>query len=186
MMTEISLNILDVAQNSVRAEASLIEITVCADTKADLLTVIIKDNGCGMSEEQVKKVTDPFFTTRDTRSIGLGVPFFKLSAESTGGSFSLESKRGEGTTVTAAYVLSSIDRMPLGDMTETIHSLIVYNGHIDFAYTYSVDDKSFTLDTRELKEVLGEDVSFAEPEVSAYIKDYLTENKAEADGSVSL
>jgi len=177
MMTEISLNILDIAQNSVRAEATLIEITVAVDNAADTLTVTIKDDGCGMTAEQIDRVTDPFFTTRNTRDIGLGVPFFKFSAELTGGSFSLDSEVGKGTVVKAVYVLSSIDRMPLGDMTETIHSLVVYNGHIDFCYIYSVDERSFTLDTREFKEVLGDDVSFAEPDVSAYIKEYLTENE---------
>lgn len=178
MMTEISLNILDVAQNSVRAEASLIEISVEADTKTDRLTVMIKDNGCGMSEEQVASVTDPFFTTRTTRKIGLGIPFFKQSAEITGGSFSIDSKLGVGTVTTAVYVLSSIDRMPLGDMTTTIHSLITMNTHIDFLYIYSVDGKSFTLDTREFKEILESD-ELDNPEVSAFIMNFLKENHAE-------
>ena len=179
MMTEISLNILDVAQNSVRAEATLIEISVSADTQKDSLTVIIKDNGCGMSEEQVMSVTDPFFTTRKTRKIGLGIPFFKQSAEITGGSFSISSKIGEGTVTQAVYVLSSIDRMPLGDMTQTIHSLITMNTHIDFLYTYSADDKSFSLDTREFKEILESD-RLDLPEVSEFIKNFLKENHAEA------
>lgn len=178
MMTEISLNILDVAQNSVRAEASFIEISVEADTKTDRLTVTIKDNGCGMSEEQVRSVIDPFFTTRTTRKVGLGIPFFKQSAEITGGSFSIKSKLKEGTVTQAVYVLSSIDRMPLGDMTSTIHSLITMNTHIDFLYTYSVDDKSFNLDTREFKEILGSD-ELDNPEVSAFIMNFLKENHGE-------
>lgn len=178
MMTEISLNILDVAQNSVRAEATLIEISVAADTVQDRLTVVIKDNGCGMSEEQVRNVTDPFFTTRTTRRIGLGIPFFKQSAEITGGSFTIKSELGVGTVTEAVYVLSSIDRMPLGDMTQTIHSLVTMNTHIDFLYTYSVDDKSFVLDTREFREILGSG-DFDAPEVSAFIKDFLKENHAE-------
>ena len=178
MMTEISLNILDVAQNSVRAEATLIEISVAADTVQDRLTVVIKDNGCGMSEEQVRNVTDPFFTTRTTRKIGLGIPFFKQSAEITGGSFTIKSELGVGTVTEAVYVLSSIDRMPLGDMTQTIHSLVTMNTHIDFLYTYSADDKSFVLDTREFREILGSG-DFDVPEVSAFIKDFLKENHAE-------
>ena len=180
MMTEISLNILDVAQNSIRANASLIEIKVCADTNADLLSVVIKDNGCGMTKEQIEKVTDPFFTTRTTRKIGLGVPFFKFAAESTGGNFEIKSEVGVGTIVTANFGLSNIDRMPLGDMTSTIHMLITFNTHIDFLYIYKIDDKEFTLDTREFREVLG-DVSFDLPDVSSYIKEYLTENKFEID-----
>lgn len=185
MMTEISLNILDVAQNSVRAEATLTEISVIADTKADTLKVTIKDNGCGMSEEQLQSVTDPFFTTRTTRKIGLGIPFFKMSAESTGGSFSIRSQQGVGTVTEAVYIISSIDRMPLGDITGTIHSLVTLNTNIDFLYTYSVDGRSFTMDTREFREILG-DVSFAETEISNYINDYLTENKDEVDCGVIL
>jgi anti-sigma regulatory factor (Ser/Thr protein kinase) len=181
MMTEISLNILDVAENSVRADASLIEISVAASFTDDTLSVIIKDDGCGMSAEQVQHVIDPFFTTRKTRKVGLGVPFFKDSAEDTGGSFAIDSQPGVGTTVKALYTLSSIDRMPLGDMTSTIHTLVVYNQHIDFVYTYTVDERSFTLDTREFREVLGSDVTFDMPDVSAYIKDYLQENKTDTD-----
>ncbi len=182
MMTELSLNVLDVAENSVRAGASLVEITVAADTAQDLLTIMIKDDGCGMSEEQVAQVIDPFFTSRTTRKVGLGVPFFKYAAESAGGKFSLTSTVGVGTTVTATFALSHIDRMPLGDMTATIHNLVVYRNQTDFLYQYSYDQKCFTLDTREFREILG-DVSFAEPEVSNYIKDYLTENKLETDGN---
>ena len=178
MMTEISLNILDVAQNSVRAEASLIEISVDISSETDRLTIIIKDNGCGMSEEQVMNVIDPFFTTRTTRKVGLGIPFFKQSAEMTGGSFSIKSKLGSGTVTEAVYVLSSIDRMPLGDMTQTIHSLVTMNTHIDFLYTYSADGKSFSLDTREFREILGSG-DFNAPEVSAFIRDFLKENHAE-------
>ncbi|MCH5193006.1 MAG: ATP-binding protein [Oscillospiraceae bacterium] len=179
MMTEISLNILDVAQNSVRAEASLIEITVDISTEADRLEIVIKDDGCGMTPEQLESVTDPFFTTRTTRSIGLGIPFFKQSAELTGGNFDIKSEVGVGTETRAVYVLSSIDRMPLGNMTQTIHSLVTMNTHINFLYTYSADGKSFTLDTREFKEILGEDADFAAPDVSNFIMDYLTENHAE-------
>lgn len=181
MMPEISLNILDVAENSTRAGASLVEISVDADTAADRLTVIIKDDGCGMTAEQASKVTDPFFTSRTTRKVGLGVPFFKYAAESTGGSFTIESQPGKGTTVTAVFILSHIDRMPLGDINSTIHTLIIYHPESDFVYRYSYNKASFTLDTREFKQILG-DVPFHAPEISDYIMDYLTENKTETDG----
>lgn len=185
MMTEISLNVLDVAENSVRANASLVEITVAADTAADKLTVIIKDNGCGMTKEQIARVEDPFFTTRTTRRVGLGIPFFKYAAEITGGSFSIHSVLKEGTKVTAVFGLSSIDRMPLGDMTSTIHTLIVYHAQIDFLYSYHFNGKSFTLDTREFRQILG-DVPLDSPDVSDYIKDYLTENKLEVDSGTYI
>ena len=181
MMTELSLNVLDVAENSTRAKASLVQITIDADTAADRLSITIADDGCGMSPEQVAQVTDPFFTSRTTRKVGLGVPFFKYAAEAAGGSFSIESQPGIGTTVTAVFVLSHIDRMPLGDITSTIHTLIVYHPETDFLYQYRYNGRFFTLDTREFKEIL-EGVSFDTPEISEYIKDYLTENKLETDG----
>lgn len=180
MLPEISLNILDVAENSTRAGASLVTILVEADTAGDLLKVVIKDNGCGMTEEQIRQVTDPFYTTRTTRKVGLGVPFFKYAAESTGGSFSIESQLGAGTAVTAVFVLSHIDRMPLGDISSTIYTLIVYHPDTDFYYTYRYNGREFTLDTRQFREILG-DVPFNTPEVSAYIMDYLTENKTDTD-----
>ena len=179
-MTEISLNILDVAQNSVRADATLIAIRVEVDTVKDLLTVVIKDDGCGMTKEQIKKVEDPFFTTRTTRKVGLGVPFFKMAALSAGGSFEILSTPGEGTTVEAVFGLSHIDRMPLGDINSTIHTLITMNTHIDFVYTYAFNERSFTLDTREFKEILG-GIPLDTPDVSEYIKAYLAENKMEVD-----
>lgn len=181
MMTEISLNILDVAENSTKAGATLVTITVDADIDADRLTVIIEDNGCGMSAEQVSRVTDPFFTSRTTRKVGLGVPFFKYAAESTGGSFTITSKVGVGTTVTAVFVLSHIDRMPLGDISTTIHTLIVYHPGTEFVYHYRYKENSFTLDTREFREITG-DVPFDTPEISSYILEYLQENKLETDG----
>lgn len=185
MMTEISLNVLDVVQNSVRAGASLIEVVINVNRIEDQLTITIKDNGCGMSAEQAASVEDPFFTTRTTRKVGLGIPFFKMAAESTGGTFSIESVQGKGTLVTALFGLSHIDRMPLGDMTSTMHTLITMNSQIDFLYTYKIDNKSFTLDTREFREILG-DVPFDALDVSAYIKDYLVENKNEVDNGIIL
>lgn len=186
MMPEISLNILDVAENSIRAEASLVEITVSVQPEEDMLTVIIKDDGCGMTPEQAVSVQDPFYTTRTTRKVGLGVPFFKQAAESTGGSFRIDSEKGKGTTVKAVFGLSHIDRMPLGDISSTIHTLIVFNGQIDFRYTYEYGEKSFVLDTREMREMLGEGIAFSEPEVSAFIREYLEANKEETDGGADI
>ena len=95
-MPEIALNILDIAENSVRAGASLIEITVSVQPEEDKLTVVIKDDGCGMTPEETEKVLDPFYTTRTTRKVGLGVPFFRQAAESTGGSFRIVSEKEKG------------------------------------------------------------------------------------------
>lgn len=173
-MRELSLNVMDVAQNSVRAEAGLVYITVNESDRDDSLSITISDDGCGMTEEQVAQVIDPFFTTRTTRKVGLGVPLFKLSAEQTGGDFSIESKVGEGTTTKASYVKSHVDMTPLGDINSTVEILIRCNPDIDFVFTHSTDKDSFTLDTRELREVLG-DVSLDTPDVIDWIHQYLIE-----------
>ena len=156
-MRELSLNVMDVAQNSVRAKASLVTITVDESDKDDFLQISIADDGCGMTEEQVQQVIDPFFTTRTTRKVGLGVPLFKLSAEQTGGSFEIKSKLNVGTTTTARYVKSHVDMTPLGDINDTVKILI-----------------HFTLDTRELRAVL-EGVSLDTPDVLEWISAYLKE-----------
>lgn len=180
-MTEISLNILDIAQNSIRAEATLVEILAEVDSKENRLTLVVRDNGCGMSEEQLVHVEDPFFTTRSTRKVGLGIPFFKMAALGTGGTFHISSEIGKGTEVCAVFVLNHIDRMPLGDMNGTIETLIQFNPTIDFVYTYRYDAQAFCLDTRQMREILGE-IPLNTPEVSAYIREYLEENKREVDG----
>lgn len=185
MMTEISLNVLDVANNSVSANATLVEIKIQIQRELDKLTVSIIDNGCGMTKEQLSKVEDPFYTTRTTRKVGLGIPFLKLAALSSGGSFKIISEPGIGTTVNAVFGLSHIDRMPLGDINSTIHTLITLNTQIDFRYTYELDKQYFYLDTREFREILG-DIPFDAPEVSMYIKDFLTENQNEIDGGNTI
>ena len=184
-MTELSLNILDIAENSVKAGAPLTEITVKAETAQNLLEIIIKDNGCGMTKEQVDKVIDPFYTTRTTRKVGLGIPFFKESAEAAGGSFFIDSEVVVGTSVKASYELDNIDRMPMGDLTATIHTLVTMHEDMDFLFTYKVNENEFVLDTRELREILG-DISFKEYEVSQYIKDYLKENITSVTGEIII
>jgi anti-sigma regulatory factor (Ser/Thr protein kinase) len=180
---EIALNILDIAQNSVKAGASLIEISVGIDTVADTLTVTIADDGCGMDEEQLKRVTDPFFTTRTTRKVGMGVSFFKMAAELTGGKFDIRSQKGVGTVVTAGFTLSHIDRMPLGDVNGVIEQLIVFDSRqgdkpLDFVYNYRLGDLGFTLSTVEIRELLG-DVPLSSPDVKLFIREFLKENTDE-------
>ena len=177
-MREISLHILDIAQNSITANASLVEITVDENEKADTLSVIIADNGKGMSEEMVKNVVDPFTTGRTTRKVGLGIPLIKMAAENTGGSFKLESKLGVGTTLTAVFVLSSIDRQPLGDMAETMLGMVTSYENVDFLYVHKVDGNEFILDTREIKKILG-GVSLSEPDVYMWLSEYLKEGEYE-------
>lgn len=173
-MRELSLNVMDIAQNSVRAKASVIEIEITENTEQSTLEIKITDDGCGMSEEQVKSVIDPFFTTRTTRKVGLGIPLFKMAAEQTGGYLDIKSQLGKGTVVTAKFISSHMDMTPLGDINSTISILIRCNPDTNIVFTHSVDDKTFTLNTRELKEVLG-DVPLDTPEVMQWIGDYLKE-----------
>lgn len=173
-MRELSLNVLDIAQNSIKAGADLIEIDVGQDTAADRLTIRIADNGCGMTPEQLAQVRDPFYTTRTTRKVGMGIPLFRMAAEMAGGALEMDSAPGEGTTVLATFRNSHIDRMPLGDMCATMTTLIRLNPTLDFLYRRRVDDALFVLDTRELREQLGE-VPLNEPDVMAWIEGYIQE-----------
>lgn len=174
-MREISLHVLDIVENSISAGASLICITLDIDHKKDSITIEIEDNGKGMDGEMLKKVTSPFTTTRTTRNVGLGIPLFMQSALQTGGSFDIDSKLGEGTKLCASYVLSSIDRAPIGDFAGTVHMLIVCNPKIDFAVTIITDGNTETLLTAEVRKVLGEDIPLDSPEVSAWLKGSLNE-----------
>ena len=178
MMQELSMNILDVAENSVRASATLVEITIDEKPQEDILSVTISDNGCGMTPEQVKNVTDPFYTTRSTRKVGLGVPFFKMAAELTGGKLEIQSTVGVGTVLKADFVRSSIDLMPLGDINETIGTLIHCNPHIDFIYTRRFENAQMTLDTREFRHIL-DGIELNDPKVSKLISEFLAENTAD-------
>jgi len=175
MMTELSLNILDIAQNSIAADATLVEIDVEEDDSSDRIIIRIKDNGKGMSEDFLKTVEDPFITTRTTRKIGLGISFFKEAAEMTGGSITLESEQGAGTTITAYFVKSHIDRQPIGNLTETIITLISLNTEIDFIIRYKVNEDEFVFITEEAKLLLGDDAKLNSPPIVVFLKDYIRE-----------
>ena len=175
-MKELSLNILDITKNSVRAQASLIEIFLDEDDDG-ILKLTINDNGCGMSEETLRGVTDPFYTTRTTRKVGMGLPLLKMAAEQAGGELSITSsqKEGEsGTRLVATFDTKSIDFTPIGDIISTVCILIAGSPDIDFDFHDVSPRGSVSLRTAELREVLGE-VSLAEPEVQEWIKGYLEE-----------
>ncbi len=179
-MQELSLNVLDIAQNSIKAGASLIGITMERSTADNTLSIVISDDGCGMDEQQIARVTDPFFTTRTTRKVGLGVPLFKMTAEMTGGSFSITSQPGKGTVVSAFYHTDHIDMLPVGDMTATMTSLISVNPSIDFVYQSRLDGREFVMDTRQIKEIL-EGVPINSPDVLLFIRDYINEHEAQLE-----
>ena len=179
-MKELSLNILDIAENSVKAKATLTEITV---TEVDnRLVLVIADDGVGMNEETVKMVTDPFYTTRKTRSVGLGIPLLKLSCEQTGGSLTIESSTdavNHGTTLTAVFFKDHIDFTPLGDVISSITTLIQGHPDTDFLFIHRIGEAEIRLDTRELREVL-EDVPLDTYEVILWIRDNLREQYEES------
>ena len=180
-MRELALNILDIVENSVKANASLVEIDVIA--KDNLLTIAIRDDGKGMSKEFLAKVTDPYTTTRTTRKVGMGLPLLKMEAEMSGGSFKIESELGVGTTVTTCFEIDHIDRPPLGDLGETMSTLLCNGDLVDYVLNYSVDDVGFSLDTRELKNELG-GIPLDEPEVLLFVKNYIRENISQIGGAL--
>lgn len=173
-MRDISLHVLDIANNSLEADASLIEILVEEDIAGNMLRVKIKDNGRGMDEETVRKAVDPFYTSRKTRRVGLGLPLLKASCERCGGRFAIKSRPGEGTEIDASFQYDNIDRPPLGDMPETIFSLVILNPSIDFIYRHSRNRQVFSMDTRELKEVL-QGLPLNTPEVAGWLSGHLKE-----------
>lgn len=177
-MKELSLNILDIAKNSVKAKAEniLIELNETDET----LTLVIRDDGCGMSEEMVKNVMDPFCTTRTTRKVGMGVPLLKLAAEQTGGRIEIHSvsendnPNEHGTTVKAEFFKNHLDFTPLGDIVSSITVLIQGAPDIDWRFVHKTPQGSVELDTKELREILG-DVPLDNYEVIKWIEGYLNE-----------
>lgn len=185
-MKELSLNILDIAENSYKAGASLVQILIREepdekDPSDELLTISIVDNGCGMTEEVLSHVTDPFYTTRKTRAVGLGLPFFKMEAEMTGGYMTIESvsetvdPENKGTAVTAVFHQNSIDFIPLGDVVSTVTTLIHGHPDIDLVFRHTKNGKEVSMDTRTVREALGPEVSLSEYEVIQWIEDSLRE-----------
>ena len=176
-MKDLALHILDILQNSVTAGASLVQISIEEKPSADKYIVRISDNGKGMSEEMLQQVTDPFFTTRNTRKVGLGLPLLKQNAELTGGSLQIISKLGEGTEVTATFIYSHIDRLPTGDIPGILALTTSSYTEIDFIYKHQTPEGIFVFDTTEIKETL-EGVPISNPQVIAFMKDFIRDNLA--------
>ena len=177
-MKELSLHILDIVQNSIKARAKNILIEITESEKDDRLSIKIADDGCGMSEEFLARVRDPFTTTRTTRKAGMGISLLEAAANQTGGALSIESELGKGTTLSVWFVLSSIDRAPLGDMAETMITVLGGAPDIDYIYRHKTDKDEFELNTSELRSMLGE-VSLSEPEVLNWIEGYIKEGLEE-------
>jgi hypothetical protein len=176
-MKELSLNILDVAKNSTAAGATKVESSLDL-AESGILSISIVDNGCGMSEETLMGVTNPFYTTRKTRKVGMGLPLLKMAAEQTGGGLQISSsteKGSSGTSLTATFDTKSIDCMPLGDIISTLCILIAGDPDIDFVFKDIRPEGEVALDTAELRAVLGDGISLAELEIQQWIKEYLQE-----------
>ncbi len=173
-MKEISLHILDIIQNSIAAEADKITVSIEEMTDRDSLSIEIADNGKGMDPETLARASDPFMTTRKTRKVGLGLSMFKAGVEACNGHFAVRSQIGMGTRVSAVYQLSHIDRPPLGNMTETLLTVVLCNPDIDFEYNHRVGKAAFSFSTQEVKERLG-DVPLSYPDVIEWLEGYLNE-----------
>ncbi len=173
-MRELSLHIMDIVENGIGAGADLIRVDIQEDRGANLLRITIEDNGGGIPESLLDKVTDPFFTTRTTRRVGLGLSLFREAARRCEGEFRLISREGEGTTVQASFRLDHIDLAPVGKMEEALSVLIMGNPDVDFVYTHSVDAGQFQLDTREVRKELG-DVPITHPRVLKFLSGMIRE-----------
>ena len=182
-MPELALHILDLVQNSVAAGATSITVTIAYDRAADTLTIVIEDDGRGMSEELVKSVASPFVTTRTTRKVGLGIPMFQQLAEMCGGALAISSKPGAGTTLTATFRASHVDLPPMGSLRETILALVAACPESpDFRFVYRADGREFVFDTSEVRAPLG-NLPLSEPEILEWIGEYVSEGIREADRS---
>ena len=177
-MKELSLHLLDIAQNSVSAGAT--ELTLSLAEYRNTLVMTVADNGCGMSPEFLANVMDPFTTTRTTRKVGFGIPLLRMSAQQTGGDITVESTPGVGTTITATFHTKHIDCPPLGDIAGTM-ALFLQGAPdtLETLYIHETANGRFELDTREIRAILGEGISLAAPDVALWLRDYIAENEAQ-------
>ena len=182
-MRELSLHILDALENALEAGATAVELIIEEDRLADRLTITIRDDGRGMSRAQLDRVFDPFFTTRSTRHVGLGIPLFSAAAERCGGSLSVTSQPGEGTTLQATFQHSHIDRAPLGDVAGALLAVIL-SGSCDLHYVHRVDGREFEFHTADMRAELGE-IPLTHPAVRKWLQEFIAEGEAEL-GEVEL
>lgn len=173
-MKELSLHILDITQNSITAQATLVVLEICESDPDNQLIISIKDNGKGIEKEQIDQILDPFVTSRTTRKVGLGLPLFKAAADQCGGHFEIESQVGVGTRVRAEFEKDHIDRVPLGNMADTVMTMVMSFGPVDLVYTHTYNQETFNFDTRQLKEAL-ETNDLNEVEILTWIRETVSE-----------
>lgn len=172
-MNNLSFHITDIVANSIRANASLITVSILIN-KENVITLCIEDNGCGMDKETVSRITNPFYTTRTTRRVGLGLPFLIQNAEQTGGDVKINSAPGKGTTVTARFIAGHIDCPPWGDLAGTLAMTITGNPEVNIHLRYETDQSTFTISTEEIKEALG-DIPLSLPKVTVWLEEMIRE-----------
>src|SRR3989339_833585 len=180
-MQDLSLHMLDIIENSIKAGARMVEIMINEDLEKDILSIEIKDNGEGIDRETLEKVLDPFYTTRTTRRVGLGLSLLSQSAKEAEGDILIKSEKGIGTAVHAYFKHSHIDRRPLGNIADTIFVLIAGNPDIDFYYKHKKNDKEYSIDTKEIRAELG-DVPLNSAEVIKIIRKDIEEGLREIRG----
>lgn len=178
-MDELALNILDIAYNSIRANASNIKISITDSIKQNIIDIVVEDDGDGMSEETIERVTNPFYTTRTTRKVGLGIPLFKQEAEMTGGFLNVQSQLNKGTQIYARFIKDHIDTPVMGNIIDTMTTLIQADDQIDYYFEYIKDENTFIVDTKEIKDILGNEIKINEPEIILWLKDYMKEGLAQ-------
>jgi len=177
LLEDLSAHVLDIAENSVMASGTEVRIEILEERSADRLIFSVEDNGKGMTEDFIAKVTDPFTTTRTTRRVGMGLPFLKQSAELCGGGLAISSKPGKGTKTTATFRMSNIDRPPLGDIPATLMTLIMGSPEIHWTYRHKTDSGEFVLDTDEIIEALdGDREMLRSVEVGLWLREHIKEN----------
>jgi hypothetical protein len=175
-MEDLSLHVLDIAENSLSAGARHVGITVRESSREDLLSIEITDDGQGMNQSEAERATDPFFTTRTTRRVGLGLPLLLAAARAANGKLDIHAAAGKGMRIRATFQLSHIDRKPLGNMAETIVALVAARPEIDITYRHDRDGESISFSTEEFRSRLG-DVPLDVPEALAFVRRYLTQEE---------
>lgn len=181
-MQEISLHLLDIARNSIEAGATRVEILIEEDLQEDVLRLEVLDNGSGMNEETLRKIVDPFFTTKQKGNrVGLGIPLLQAATQRCDGKFSIKSSPGQGTTVSACFRHSHIDRMPLGNIPGTIALLLTSGKEVDILYTHRIGGKEMVFDSAEIRRRL-DGLPIYNPVILEWVSSYLEKELEDLNG----
>lgn len=177
-MKNVALHILDLVENSVRAKARMVQVTIKEHPEKDLYLLSVEDDGEGMDEEKKIKAADPFYTSRSTRKVGLGLSLIKQNAERTGGSFALVSEPGRGTKLEVSFVMSHPDRLPLGEIDEVLVLLAVNSPQLHLIYKHETMKGSYQFDTNAIKEIIG-DFQYVNMKIRKFLREMIIENLKE-------